>query len=122
MNRLMKILIVEDNPELAQVVALNLAPHDCTIAYDAKIASETLAKVNFDLVITDINLPSGGGERILNELSVKDTPVIVFTGESPHRLKDFKLLGATTVVFKTSKIDTLLDEVEKILSASQLTD
>ncbi|NRA68302.1 MAG: response regulator [Pseudobacteriovorax sp.] len=110
-----KILIVEDQLDLAETIADSLEGFDTTIAVNGKEASEYLAVNDIDLVITDIMFPGGGGERVLNELSTRDIPTVVYTGQPAGRKQDFTLLGANEVIFKTQEIAVLVSAVKRLL-------
>ena len=96
----MRIFIVDDNPDVIDAIVDHFSVYECSCANDAKTASERLAKDNFDLVITDITMKGGGGERILMEMSCKDTPVIVFTGKKEEEFSKYYKLGAEEVISK----------------------
>ncbi len=110
----MKILIVDDDLDVADTVKEALSNHDCTLAHDGRKASELLGVEDFDLVITDINMPSGGGERILMELKPKnDTPIFVYTGEQDN-LDTYTKLGANAIFLKPGGIESLIDAVAEL--------
>lgn len=102
----MKILIVENQYDMAETIREHLSCYDCTIATNSKLASELLGTEVFDLVITDIDLgisqEKGGGERILSECSTKDpkTPAFVYTGQSHLKDDFYRDIGATAVFYK----------------------
>lgn len=81
------ILLIEDDPDTAQLVRETLADHfgvdnlthaDCA---EAALQHDLSA---FDLVLSDINLPDGSGLDLLERLLAmrKDLPVIMVTSES----------------------------------------
>ncbi|MCK4872498.1 MAG: sigma-54-dependent Fis family transcriptional regulator [Phycisphaerales bacterium] len=59
-----QILIVEDEPEHADVMAdaLRRLGHVCTIVHDVASADEELTHGNFDVIITDLVMPGAGAE------------------------------------------------------------
>ncbi|MEM8834604.1 MAG: sigma-54 dependent transcriptional regulator [Planctomycetota bacterium] len=58
-----QVLIVEDEPEHADVMAeaLRKPGHVCTIVTDAPSAIEELRGGSFDVVVTDLRMPNSGG-------------------------------------------------------------
>ena len=69
----MKILIVEDEKELAASMKKYLESEGylCEIAVDYEKASEKAELYNYDCVIVDITLPKGSGLDIIKELKEK---------------------------------------------------
>jgi DNA-binding response OmpR family regulator len=93
----MKILIVEDNPELAFEVKeyLTSSGYICKIS---KNCEETLEEINsndYDIVLLDLGLPDGSGFDILKEIRKTDskTAVIIITaqGELEDRINGLQL-------------------------------
>lgn len=62
-----RILVVEDDPVLRDLVARNLQVrhHEVSLAADAQTALDYLRTTSFDLIILDINLPDQTGWEIL---------------------------------------------------------
>ena len=71
----MRILLVEDERDLAEAVAegLDFDGYSVEIASDGIRASELLAYEKFDLVLLDLNLPGKDGIDILQNLRAHDT-------------------------------------------------
>ncbi len=66
----MKILIVEDEPELSKSVASYLKGENylCEIANDYKTALEKVETFDYDCILLDISLPDGNGLNVLRQL------------------------------------------------------
>lgn len=64
----MKVLIVEDNKELASGIAdyLNGEKYISELAYDVETAREKLSIFTYDCILLDIMLPDGNGLELLN--------------------------------------------------------
>lgn len=107
----MEILIIEDHKDLAHVIAEQLDNHSCTLLHHGKEASELLAKRSFDLIITDISFPGGGGERILQEMSVRSTPIFVFSSCHQSEYGKLRELGALEI-FTKNQLNDLKAAVE----------
>lgn len=111
----MRILIVEDNPDFLEILQEQLSNHQITTATDARSGSELIALKEFDLVITDLNMPgTGGGERIIQEANNRDYPVVVITVRDYLQTEYIKKLGAKKVFCKLGSISNLFDYVSQI--------
>lgn len=79
-----KVLIVDDNPSMCLVLAAVLENHgyDVQTAADGVQAQVILAKTVFDVVITDIGMPTITGIDLLKEIMriAPDTSVLLMTG------------------------------------------
>ena len=80
-----KILVVEDNPLNLRLLreVLEHRGHAVDAATSVKEASERLGASRPDLLLVDIQIPGGGGERLLREVrgdpSYAGLPVIAVT-------------------------------------------
>ena len=65
----MKILVVEDEPQLAQTIQqfIQSEGHNCEIAGDLASALD-LADSLFDIIILDLNLPDGNGLEVVKKV------------------------------------------------------
>ena len=65
-----RILVIEDNPEIARLTQIILASHGCEVrvANIADYALELLESEVFDLIILDIMLPEMDGYELLAEI------------------------------------------------------
>ncbi len=82
----MKILIVDDDPEISKLIQQGLTAenYDVDIAKDAEEAQAALKKTEYELILLDLNLPGKDGIGMLKEVRATDrkTPVLVVTGRS----------------------------------------
>lgn len=107
-----QILIVEDDRELAQMIAsfLEFEGHIAWQAYDGKTALEIALSKPLDLLILDWDLPDLSGIEILTQYreSSLTAPVIMLTGRSDPREKETGLdSGADDYVTKPFKMTEL---------------
>ena len=67
-----KILIIEDEADIAQVLAKRLmtAGYETMISSDAILGITEAHKYKPDLVVLDLMLPGGGGQGALNRLKL----------------------------------------------------
>ena len=102
----MKILLIEDEPDIARVVALTLMlkwgeASLITTCYGKK-GVELVKKESPDLVILDLGLPDIDGIEVLQQIhSFSDTLVVILTvrGEEDNKLKGL-LEGADDYILK----------------------
>ncbi|MFN8555334.1 MAG: response regulator transcription factor [Candidatus Obscuribacterales bacterium] len=89
-----KILLVEDDVELAQVIKrwLTNERHTCEHVDDGQQATLCLERFSYELIILDLGLPEVHGLEVLNQHRLKGgkTPVLILTGKSAL---DDKLTG-----------------------------
>ncbi len=114
----MKVLIVEDDEAIANLIKINLAAagYDCTCAFDGKEGADCIEKENFDLILLDIMLPGIDGYELLEYVKPIGTPVIFLTakGRVEERIKGLKL-GADDYIVKPFQVGELLARVEALL-------
>lgn len=118
-----RILIADDNVVLTEIWrdSLEGEGHEITLARSGSEALSLLDRYEFDLVLTDMNMPSGGGisvttaKKDLNAgipiVVISGDPVILASGLLPKMLR----LGATEVAFKPLKPEELIDIVGRCL-------
>ncbi len=113
----MRILIVEDEVNLAHATAAMLSNHAYTvdIANDGQTGAEKASSGIYDLVILDVMLPKKDGFEILEEIRAlaPETKVIMLTarGELPDKLKGLKN-GADDYMTKPFHMEELLARVD----------
>lgn len=114
----MKILIVEDDEAIANLIKINLIAegYNCTCAYDGKTGADYIEKELFDLILLDIMLPEINGYELLEYVKPIGTPVIFLTAKNgvDDRIKGLKL-GADDYIVKPFQIGELLARVEALL-------
>jgi CheY-like chemotaxis protein len=105
-----KVLVVDDEPDIAELIAVNLEPYEVetTIAHSGAEALEHLRRQRFDVMTLDILMPGMSGFEVLEEIRADPS------------------LRRTSVVFVSvySGRDALAGEwtVAKPIDAEQLTD
>ena len=112
----MRILIVEDEPDLARHIraALLRHGHEAEVEGDGTTALRTALRQRPDLVLLDINLPGLSGYDILAQLRHEKCPALVLMltarGEVRDRIKGLKA-GADDYLAKPFAIDELIARV-----------
>lgn len=114
----MKILIVEDDEAIANLININLKAesYQCICAFDGKTGADFIENDCFDLILLDIMLPEIDGYELLEYVKPMGTPVIFLTAKSgvDDRIKGLKL-GADDYIVKPFQIGELLARVEALL-------
>ncbi|VAW49031.1 Chemotaxis regulator - transmits chemoreceptor signals to flagellar motor components CheY [hydrothermal vent metagenome] len=117
-----KILAVDDSKSMRQMVSMSLksAGHDVTEAEDGAIALAIAQKEQFDLVVTDINMPNMNGIELVTALrampNYKFTPLLCLTTESSGDMKaKGKTAGATGWIVKPFSPEKLLSVINRVL-------
>lgn len=120
----MKILIIEDDPEISQLLRNNLKKANFTveIATDGERGS-FLARVNkYELIILDYNLPKMDGLAVCQEIRNEDqeTPIIMLSvrSEIKDKLKLFQA-GVDDYLAKPFSFSELLARIQAILRRPQ---
>ena len=79
----MKILIVEDEPKLAEFVKKGLEENTCSVdvAYDGQIGKNMALSNTYDVLILDVNLPKINGFDLAQQLRAEQisTPILLLT-------------------------------------------
>jgi two-component system, OmpR family, manganese sensing response regulator len=80
-----RILVVEDNEELAQTLAdwLTFEGHEVVLAYDGLEATNHIDAINFDLILLDWVMPGRSGIDVCRNYRMAGgtAPVIMLTGK-----------------------------------------
>ena len=113
----MKILLMEDDPVLGEIVADYLQGYyETDRAFDSAEAQEFIDEKRYDLFIFDINVPGKSGVELLEELrSFNDTtPAIIITAYADTKhLKESFDAGAHDYVRKPFDLEELKLRIEK---------
>jgi two-component system chemotaxis response regulator CheY len=101
-------------------VTLTSAGYDVLQAKDGREALGLAGASNFDLVITDVNMPEMDGLTLVRELrgleSYRHTPLLVLTTEATaERKMEGREAGATGWLVKPFNPEKLLATVAKVL-------
>lgn len=116
-----KILYVDDAHSLRQLMDMVLSKHyQISLAENGAVGLEMAKKSNFDLVISDINMPVMNGFELLSSLrkleEYKFTPILMLTTEANAEMKEQgKQSGATGWIIKPFDPDKILKVIERVL-------
>ncbi len=114
----MKVLIVEDERPIANLIDLNLSSsgYQCTCVHDGLEAADLIERNTYDLILLDIMLPGANGYELLEQIRPTGTPVIFITakGSLSERVQGLKA-GADDYLVKPFEIVELIARVESVL-------
>lgn len=115
-----RIIIVEDDPAIAETVALNLryVGYEYMLFDDGQKAADYLTSDHsFDLALLDIMLPGIDGFELFSHMEKYNIPVIYMTAktDSASEVKGLRD-GAEDYIVKPFEVVTLLVRIEKVLA------
>ena len=118
-----RILIVEDEPADQHLLrtVFEGSDHQVYVAPDGEQAYKVYMRRDFDVVITDLQMPKVGGLELIDSLRAlfPDTPIIAISGKGPTILAQAKVEGAFAALSKPIDRDELLEAVENALADAQ---
>ena len=118
-----RILVVEDEPSIREVVSLYLrrAGYQVTVAADGQAALDSLSHELPDLVVLDLMLPQVNGLEVTRWLRERgDTPIIMLTARREERDRIAGLeMGADDYVVKPFSPQELVSRVRAVLRRTQ---
>ena len=122
----MRILIVEDEKDLCQMIAKSLkeSGYEVDIAYNGNEAMELLDVENYDLIVLDLNLPEIDGMEILEEFRTfnQDTKIIILSARSQIKDKVEGLdKGANDYLSKPFHLDELEARIRSLTRRNFIT-
>lgn len=116
--RMLRILIVEDERAISDLVRINLtkAGYECVCVYDGMTAADILEQNKFDLIILDVMLPGLDGFELMEYIRPMAVPVIFLTAKASlaDRLKGLTS-GAEDYIVKPFETAELLARISIVL-------
>lgn len=116
------LLIVDDSESIRALVAFTLESSGYTVtkAGDGLEALQKLNGAEFNLIITDLNMPNMDGIQLIRKVRQTEgysaIPILMLTTESQQSKKEeAKSAGATGWIVKPFVPEKLLDVVKKII-------
>ena len=117
-----KIMIVDDSPSMRRLLStfLEQAGYSVSSAVDGVNALEVVSSDEFDLIITDINMPNMDGLTLVTELRKLEptrlTPILILTTEMDMSKKQAaKESGATGWLNKPFDEERTLAAIQRVL-------
>ena len=92
---MIKILVVEDEKPISDLIRLNLRKegYECTAVYNGLDAIDIVDTEHFDLVLLDVMLPGADGFEVMDYIKPLSIPVIFITARATI---DDRLHGLTS--------------------------
>lgn len=114
-----KILLVEDDEELAAITADMLCAYDYSVKTvgSCEEAYEALTKEQYALMILDINLPDGTGFEVCGELRAASRIPVIFAsarGDEDDKIAGFEI-GGDDYLAKPYSLKELLARVKALM-------
>ncbi len=116
------ILAVDDSASMRQMVSFTLknAGYNVVEAVDGQDALEKAGTRDFDLVLTDQNMPRLDGIGLTKKLrdnpKFKTTPILILTTESSDQMKQAgRSAGATGWLVKPFDPTKLIEVIKKVV-------
>lgn len=116
-----KVLIVEDEPAIAAVIALKLkqAGYASVCVQDAEEALREVGRQRFGLAIVDLHLPRVSGVELCERLAAhkrgKDVPVLVITGAAAAAPEVMACTNVRGMIAKPFSPRDLIERVRGVL-------
>lgn len=119
-----KILVVDDNPSLVEMLNESLLEHgyDVVFTYDGKEATKLFAEFKPDIVLTDIVMPGVDGIELLINLRKVNSEIKIVAmsggnkGHAETYLHMAEKLGANKIITKPFEISVLLRHLDTLLA------
>ena len=127
MNNRIKILIVEDEKMLAEILSDTLSDRnfDVRLAYDGIHALEAIKKEPFDVIVSDVMMPNLDGYSLAKKLRNEgfNTPILFLTALSATEdvVKGFET-GGNDFLKKPFAIDELIVRVKALAGRAEIMD
>ena len=118
-----RILVVEDDPNLAAIIRENLVFEGFAVEVvgDGAVALSSVREFRPDLIVLDIMLPGSNGFEICAALRQQETtPVLMVSarGQKTDKIRGLNL-GADDYITKPFEVDELLARINAILRRSR---
>lgn len=117
-----RILVVDDSPTMRNLVKQSLQDNGFEIssAQDGKKALSEVKSNDFNLIITDINMPNMNGIDLIKECrdlpNHKNTPILIITTEGNEKTRsEGKDAGANGWIVKPFSPEVLVRAVAKLI-------
>ena len=123
----MKLLLIEDDEHVAQVLAEAFASqgHATAIRYTGEEGLAYLTRERPDAVVLDVRLPRLNGVAVLRQIRATDPalPVIIMTGlATAGEIAEVRRLGVTEIIEKPDILRHFSEALARIASRDRLQD
>lgn len=118
----MRILVVEDDPQVARLISLVLQRngHESDVIADGQGALDRVTATHPDIIFADLSIKGMGGEQLCTSIKAmpetRDIPYIVVSGDRDIAEKA-RMCGADGYMGKPFEFDDLVRMVNKYARA-----
>lgn len=120
----LKVVIVEDKVELAEIykVRLEALGYTCFVAYDGEQALDVIQKEQPQLVLMDLMIPKVAGDEVLKRMRAsdwgKDIKVLIISNlneaDAPEGIRELGIVGyAVKANLTEDALDRMVDRILK---------
>ncbi len=114
-----RVLVVDDMGSIREVITalLKASGYETAQASSGILALELMKKTQFDLVLSDWNMPGMTGSEFVTAIRAKDRvmPVVMVTAEADRdRVLEMQAIGVNGYLLKPFKQQALLTVLAKI--------
>jgi len=118
LDKIIRILLVEDDLEVGELLASHLKEYSYQVemADDGVNAFEVFQKFNFDLVISDIKMPNGDGIQLLQKVKNlrPEIKFVFLTGHFEYDKDQLLEKGANVVLYKPVTLKKLVRTIQEV--------
>lgn len=86
---ILRVLVVEDNIEIANYIASGLVGMQCTVTHNGKSGFDMALQSEYDIIVADIMMPIMDGETMSRQLkcnlTTRNIPIILLTAKDDKR-------------------------------------
>lgn len=114
----MYILLIEDDLDIQEILQeeFTLSGHHVDVAGDFPAAMALLNKNQYELILSDYEIPQGNGLKILEHVKTFNKKPLFFmiSAEIQLELKELKELGVDRFFAKPFSFEVVLQEINEI--------
>ena len=114
-----RILIVDDEPAIVELLSMAFlkAGYEVREAHNGVEAMAAFSACNFDIVVSDVNMPQGNGHDVAKWVShnCPGTRIVLMTGYDLH-CDDCPLVPRCAILRKPFRVSEVVEIVDKLLS------
>lgn len=120
-----KILIVEDNPEIADFIYQTLAEkYQCEVSHNGKHGLDACIRLQPDLIVADVMMPVMDGlemtAQIRKNIPTSTIPIILLTAKDDKKTEMESInLNVDFFISKPFEPEILLSRIEQLLNSKQ---
>ena len=122
-----RVLVVDDEKSMRDLLAISLEKQhfEVTVADGGETAIDTLRREAFDVVITDLRMPTADGLQVLRaakEASSESVVIVITAVGSTETAVEAMKLGAYDYITKPFKLDEINLIIRRALERKRLRD